>query len=445
MKKHLQLLLESLDSSTVAFYRGRIIDRSTFLSHVEQVRKFLPDKKFCINLCEDRYHFLVLFAASISVGHISLLPNSRAEKDIESLCQDYKNNYLANDQDVEEVCNNNFDNQSYNNKNYVIEKDNVVAIVFTSGSTGTPKANEKTWGQLYESANRVKQRFRFNKNKQHSLIATVPPQHMFGFETTIIYPLILGVAIHASRPFYPLDIQRALSEMPSPHILITTPVHLKACTSEDTVWPEINFVISATDKMPADVASKAEKVLNTQVLEIYGCSEAGAIATRQMTKNIKWQLLNDYKLRVKNEIAILNVPGCKENIKLPDHLELYEGGYFSLLARNNDLVNIGGKRGSLKNLNHKLKSINGVSDAVFILPDGEQGKRIRLAAFVITSAYDEKTLRQELSKYIDTVFLPRPLIIVQKLPYNELGKLPRARLLELLSKYSDKNSYQEIA
>jgi acyl-coenzyme A synthetase/AMP-(fatty) acid ligase len=36
-----------------------------------------------------------------------------------------------------------------------------------------------------------------------------------------------------------------------------------------------------------------------------------------------------------------------------------------------------------------------------------------------------------LRRQIDPAFLPRPLILVQTLPRNRLGKLPRAALLQL--------------
>jgi acyl-coenzyme A synthetase/AMP-(fatty) acid ligase len=43
-------------------------------------------------------------------------------------------------------------------------------------------------------------------------------------------------------------------------------------------------------------------------------------------------------------------------------------------------------------------------------------------------------LRRELGALLDAVFVPRPLKVVPALPRNELGKLPRERLLEMLSK-----------
>ena len=326
-----------------------------------------------------------------------------------------------------------------------IDSEQLVAMVFTSGTSGSPKPNEKSWGQLFENAKRVKERFQLNSKQQHSLVATVPPQHMFGFETTIIYPLVSGIAIHAGRPFYPLDVRQSLAETPSPRILVTIPLHLKACLSIKEEWPDMDFVISATATMPLKVATDAEKILRTQVLEIYGCSEVGAIATRQMTLDSNWRLLKNFYITTLDEQSMLSSPGYHQRIALPDYLDVLDECYFKLIGRNSDLIKIGGKRGSLSNLTSKLRSIEGVKDGIFLMPNEQEGKRLRLAAFAVASDMDEIKLRHILTKHIDSVFLPRPLIIVEQLPYNESGKLPHASLLALLNQHLNRPSVEETS
>jgi len=435
-------MVDSSEAGIVAYYDGKAINRSTFLSHVALTRRLLPKHQYSINICENRYHFLVLFAACMSLKQISLLPSSRADKDVEGLRKFYEDSYLADDDLIREICKGEI-SQTQIDFDLQVESDQMVAMVFTSGTTGTPKPNAKTWRQLVENAKRVKKRFEFNAQQQHSVVATVPPQHMFGFETTIVYPLISGIAIHAGRPFYPLDIQKALSETPSPRMLVTTPLHLKTCLSKEEEWPDIDFVISATAKMPLKTATEAEKVLNTRVFEIYGCSEVGAIATRQMSVNTAWHLLPDFEIFSSNKATLLKAPGYKERILIPDYLDAHDKYFFKLVSRNSDLINIGGKRGSIIDLTNKLRGIEGVIDAVIFMRDEEDGKRSRLAAFAVAPDFDEKGLRHILAKYIDAIFLPRPLIILQQLPYNELGKLPRASLLWLLNQHLNKPFIQE--
>ncbi len=46
---------------------------------------------------------------------------------------------------------------------------------------------------------------------------------------------------------------------------------------------------------------------------------------------------------------------------------------------------------------------------------------------------DEQAILDAFRQSVDPVFLPRPLKLVEALPRNETGKLPRAALLALLA------------
>jgi acyl-coenzyme A synthetase/AMP-(fatty) acid ligase len=73
-----------------------------------------------------------------------------------------------------------------------------------------------------------------------------------------------------------------------------------------------------------------------------------------------------------------------------------------------------------------------VQDGVFVNP-GNDGEHIaRLAALVVAPGLTEAEILTELRRSVDPVFLPRPLVKVDRLPRTEAGKLPRTALLELL-------------
>jgi acyl-coenzyme A synthetase/AMP-(fatty) acid ligase len=103
-----------------------------------------------------------------------------------------------------------------------------------------------------------------------------------------------------------------------------------------------------------------------------------------------------------------------------------------------DLVNIAGKRSSLAYLNHQLNSIPGVVDGTFFLPDESPVSATgvtRVAAFVVAPRLDAAALAEELRRRIDPVFLPRPLLFVERLPRNGTGKLPREALMALAAQH----------
>ena len=101
-----------------------------------------------------------------------------------------------------------------------------------------------------------------------------------------------------------------------------------------------------------------------------------------------------------------------------------------------DLVNIAGKRSSLAYLNHQLSAIPGVIDGAFFLRDERQASVTgvtRVAAVVVAPGLDSHSLVSLLRARIDPVFLPRPLLFVDKLPRNDTGKLPQQALLSLVN------------
>jgi hypothetical protein len=67
-----------------------------------------------------------------------------------------------------------------------------------------------------------------------NIVATVPPQHSYGFESSVLLALLGGAAFDSGRPFYPADIVAALERLPRPRALVTTPFHLKTCCCR--VW-----------------------------------------------------------------------------------------------------------------------------------------------------------------------------------------------------------------
>jgi 3-hydroxymyristoyl/3-hydroxydecanoyl-(acyl carrier protein) dehydratase len=119
---------------------------------------------------------------------------------------------------------------------------------------------------------------------------------------------------------------------------------------------------------------------------------------------------------------------------LCDVIELTAANEFLLHGRTADLVNIAGKRSSFGYLNAQLNAIPGVVDGAFFLPDAERtgGTGVsRLTAAVVAPSLSIAQLVEQLRQRIDPVFLPRPLLRVDRLPRNATGKLPHHALQAL--------------
>ena len=314
----------------------------------------------------------------------------------------------------------------------------LAAYVFTSGSTGTPLPYKKTWGRLLRCVRDGALRLGLLDGR-HTIVGTVPPQHMYGFESSVLLGLQTGSAICAERPFYPADICSTLAQAPRPRVLISTPVHLRALLAAEVDLPQVDLVVSATAPLSRDLAREVEEKFATRLLEIYGSTETGQIATRRTAQTLEWQLWPGVTLTL-DEAGQAWAQGGHVEQRTPmcDVLELTGGDRFLLHGRMADLVNIAGKRSSLAYLNHQLSSIQGVLDGTFFLLDDSHASSTgvtRVAAFVVAPDLNAAALTEELRRRIDPVFLPRPLMFVERLPRNGTGKLPQEALRALAAQY----------
>jgi acyl-coenzyme A synthetase/AMP-(fatty) acid ligase len=83
-----------------------------------------------------------------------------------------------------------------------------------------------------------------------------------------------------------------------------------------------------------------------------------------------------------------------------------------------------------------LLAIEGVRDAVVFQPEAAASGAIRrVAALVAAPGMRSADILERLAPSVDAAFMPRPLVIVDALPRNEVGKLPRERLLEALRRH----------
>ena len=371
---------------------------------------------------------MVAFAAVIARGQTNLLPSSRLEAELADIASDYPESYCLRDAAIRDWISDSDVGCSHAVPE--ISFDHVAAIVFTSGSTGRARPNVKYWRHLIATTCLAQRRFGFDSHA--TLVATVPPQHMYGLETSILLPLIAGVGVHGGRPFFPEDIRAALQTVPAPRVLITTPAHIRVCVESGIDWPELDFMISATAPLSKTLAAQAEQIFKTRVLEIYGSTETGSMASRRTLDGDLWHLYDD--MWINPETGCVEAPHLLAATALHDHIELQGDRHFKLLGRHADFVNIAGKRAYLSDLNQRLNEIEGVQDGVFIMPDSTTDQVVRLAALVVAPGLSEQALSAALARHIDAAFLPRPLCKVECLPRNETGKLPRRELLALLAR-----------
>jgi acyl-coenzyme A synthetase/AMP-(fatty) acid ligase len=428
----------------IACVDGRIINAQQFIRHAEVLAAELPQGRYVLNLCEDRYRFLVGFAAALITRQTTLLPSSRAPGAIAQIQARYSNSYCLYDQALPSGLHGFLlpdlatDTSEEKLVTPHVPSQQEAAILFTSGSTGEPAAHSKTWGTLVQGADQLRRAFGIAPRSH--VVGTIPPQHMFGLESTIIFPMQSGCAIHPGQPHLPADIDHAVIAAQAPLWLMTTPMHLRACVIEGTRLSGISGAISATMPLGQATAQAAEQVLNCPLHEIYGCTEAGIVATRQPARDTTWRLCPDFRLRQDADHSwLLEGARVAQPLRLGDDIMLEDTGLFTLQGRVGDMIKIAGKRMSLGALNAELLAIGGVKDGTFFRSGSDETRNDddhRLAAFVVADQLQIHQVIDALRKRIDSVFIPRPIWKVAQLPRDAHGKLPHAALASLAAALS---------
>jgi acyl-coenzyme A synthetase/AMP-(fatty) acid ligase len=412
------------------------MDVEQFLCDVSRLAASLPDRQYLLNLCADRYRFAVGFAAALLRRQVNLLPPNETPDLIERLASRYPGVYCLSDRNtgldsLETVL---FPALGRRGTQAVpvpdVPESQVAAIVFTSGSTGQPVPYRKTWGSLVRVARAEIEMLGLRARPGMALVGTVPPQHVFGLEATVLTVMQGGLALHARRPFYPADIRADLASLPRPRGLVTSPVHLRVLLAEADTLPPADFLLCATAALSPQLAAQAEARFGAPLYEIYGCTESGGIAGRRTVETGEWRAMTGVSLRTDAQGTWVKGGHVEIEVALADVIELRGRGRFVLHGRTADLVNIAGKRTSLAHLNYHLNSIEGVRDGVFVVPEQGGEAVTRLTAYVVAPGLSGEALMNALRQRIDAAFLPRPLHFVDALPRNETGKLPRQALNE---------------
>ncbi len=440
----------------IAWRKGQPISARQFLADACELAERLPARGPMINLCLDRYRFAVGLAAALLRGHTSLLPPNVLPETLAALREQGADLYaLGDDAPVADIGLKQLQVPPEHAEVRPlavprIAGSQLAACLLTSGSTGQPQPHAKRWDALVlnigAEARRLAEFARRPDLAGLNIVATVPAQHSYGFESTVLLALLGGAAFDSERPYFPADIALALSRVPRPRALVTTPFHLKTLLQSAIELPAVDLLISATAPLSPQLAQQAEQVLGGPLIEIYGCTEAGQVATRRTVDGEHWQTFDGLSISrhagPDQGVDSFVVQGghVPAPTALADILQLETPSRFRLLGRANDLIHVAGKRSSLGHLNFHLNSIEGVIDGAFWLPDEIVDGVVRPVVFVVSHTLDSRALIAALRRRIEAVFVPRRVVFVEALPREATGKLTAQSLRELAQAHLESRS-----
>lgn len=429
-------------AAALAWRGGKPVSAAVFMAQARALAARLPASGQPVNLCADRYFFALGLVAAWLRGQTSLLPPNALPDTLARLAAGSTPAYGLSDDPALQVAGLHviFVGEADTDTAQAdpgptdvpqVQRDLPAACLLTSGSTGDPQPHTKTWGALVANIQAEASRLADCLGRPSlaglTLVATVPAQHSYGLESSVLLALLGGAAFDGGRPFYPADIAEALARVPRPRALVTTPFHLKTLLLAGLSLPPVDLVLCATAPLSPQLAAQAERALGGVLIEIYGCTEAGQVATRRTTAGEVWQTMGELRVarHGDGDTESFSVQGGHVGAPTPlaDILEIEDPERFRLLGRANDLIHVAGKRTSLAHLNFHLNRIEGVRDGSFWLPDDVPEAVVRPVVFVVAPALSARQIVRALRQHLEPAFVPRRVVHVSALPRAATGKL----------------------
>ncbi|HTQ71731.1 MAG TPA: AMP-binding protein, partial [Acidocella sp.] len=183
------------------------IPAARFRRDVAALAALLPEAGFLVNLCTDRYRFMVGFAAALLRGQVSLMPAAATPAVLRDLAAEYSGLYALTDGPPPALPHLAFPASLPEGGDALlsIPGGQPAVVLFTSGSTGKPKPVTKSWSVLVHSARAAGERLGAGAMRGGCIIGTVPHQHSYGLESVITLAWQHGLAVSTGAPLFADD------------------------------------------------------------------------------------------------------------------------------------------------------------------------------------------------------------------------------------------------
>ncbi|MBN2165223.1 MAG: AMP-binding protein [Marinilabiliaceae bacterium] len=309
----------------------------------------------------------------------------------------------------------NFLNQWFNNYESITLK--------TSGSTGKPKEIVFSKNQLILSAKTSIQLF--NLHKESTALLCLPAEYVAAklmIVRAIIGQLNLIIIPPDSNPLKNINTAIDFAAM----------VPLQVINSLNNQPLKINLIkklIIGGQKLPEEIAIKLSQ-FKTNIWETYGMTETLThVALREISPSFSSTFIaipgNTFQT-YNNCLTINNSVFLTEEIKTNDIVNLISNNEFKYIGRIDNIINSGGIKISIDELESKLMSVLTIPFAISSITDQKLGDKIVL---VIEKSKKELNIKNIIKKIKLTKFeTPKEIVLIDKIPLTPSNKTDRKAL-----------------
>ncbi|QGY28724.1 AMP-binding protein [Pantoea cypripedii] len=310
-------------------------------------------------------------------------------------------------------------------------------VLFTSGSTGTPRRVVKSIRALDTEAQWLATLWGDRLRLCH-VVASVSHQHLYGLTFRVVLPMALGLPFAAQQLLY----SEQLADLAPAHryAFISSPAFLRRLDPSLNL-PRCALIISAGGALPWSDARHTQQRLGCPVDEIYGSTETGVIAWRELsTEQAPWQCFPPVRLQQQDDARWRVFSPLLERAEgwlLDDNLVPLASGHFQLAGRQDRVVKIEDKRVSLSEIERRLLALPEIADAAALVIQ-RHGRQAIGVVLALDQPLDPATLaqrkqqwKQALQPWLESVAMPRYWRVVTTIPVTAQSKRAWPQIEEL--------------
>jgi acyl-CoA synthetase (AMP-forming)/AMP-acid ligase II len=313
-------------------------------------------------------------------------------------------------------------------------------ILFSSGSTGEPKAMCKTMMSMIED-------LPVQRSKSVTMGLLLLFDHIGGINT-----LFSGMrkCAHLVAPMERSpQVMANLIQTHSIRILPCSPTFLNMMYL-DGVFDEFNLkslrmITYGTERMPEELLRRLSlKLPKVKFLQTFGTSETGIVQTKSFSSSstfltiddpsVEWKIV-DQELWIKSKTQISGYLNTGEEaiddgwFKTGDLVENGSAGYFKVVGRKNEVINVGGEKVMPGEVEDYIMSIDQVIDCTaFSVPNGITGQAVGVRVVPAKNS-DLKVLKIEIRQFckagMDRFKIPAKIVFDSALKHTDRFKKER--------------------
>jgi acyl-CoA synthetase (AMP-forming)/AMP-acid ligase II len=346
--------------------------------------------------------------------------------------------------------------------------ENVPSLLkLTSGTTAAPRAIRFRSHQLQADCNQICDTMGISDEDLN--FGVVPVSHSYGF-SNLLTPLIgRGVALVMSHDRTPRAVLADLARTGAT-VFPGTPTFYQAfCDIGDVPpLPKLRLCISAGAPLSSVVAKRFFEKFNQPIHSFYGASECGGICYDRHGTTFEDGLVGQPMQGVEVELVATelgsqirvrsaavsdgyfphsNPEKLGRGVFVPDDLLERHDSALKIVGRISDVINVAGKKVNPAEVEAHLLRFKGVRQAVvFGRSTGAGLRNEEVAACVLASAdVTESDLLRFCRMALSGWQVPKRILIVDKIPTNERGKISRRELARQFSQRDESSPLRTLA